>query len=401
MAITYNAGTNTITLDGANIYSFTDIYNADIAGSWGVVTRQCLNQFCFSCHIVIGDNTNVTKLEDTSKQIIFTNGIVSAGNINQIEIKTNSEMTLGSIISGYITTNGCSIISQETTLNRIHHMVYLNKGKVYLYSCNLIALCAIAPGQCAVSGLLTGSYVDSTPVMKVFNTICSRVQLESCTQADIYNVIITDSSYGYTSLSPTLTGLTSQKIDNEALQLYRMNSSLTMQNLKIEANDGSNRIRADIMTGDAYLIDCEVDVWNFYWARSPYPLVYRQNSFDARAIDETETGILGAGVKIWDFGGVLVTDTTTNATGYISTQTLSFGYYSQPHGNTPTMKTPHTIEISKAGYQSYVTKFTVNKKLDWTLRLLKTQPIQFCEGIPILQLAPESQEDDRILFGVI
>ena len=62
MAITYVAGTNTITLDGVNTYSFTAIYNADVASGWGVVTKQGDIQFAINAKIVVGNGTDKTKL---------------------------------------------------------------------------------------------------------------------------------------------------------------------------------------------------------------------------------------------------------------------------------------------------------------------------------------------------
>lgn len=85
-------------------------------------------------------------------------------------------------------------------------------------------------------------------------------------------------------------------------------------------------------------------------------------------------GFDGATVKIWDLNNNLVVDTTT-ASGVIATQTLDYGYYIQSDGSTPTMQTPHTIEIKKAGYQTYKKKFTLDEKIDWRIRLRKVTEV--------------------------
>ena len=59
-----------------------------------------------------------------------------------------------------------------------------------------------------------------------------------------------------------------------------------------------------------------------------------------------------------------------NTSRYILEPRLNRGYYMQPNGNDITLETPHTIEISKPGYQTYRKKFTVNKKIDWLIRLI-------------------------------
>ena len=56
MAISYDAGTDTITVTAgteAVPITFTDIYNADVAGAWGQVTKTG-NMFVFDCKLAVG-----------------------------------------------------------------------------------------------------------------------------------------------------------------------------------------------------------------------------------------------------------------------------------------------------------------------------------------------------------
>ena len=67
MAITYNAGTNVITVTGYTAgtpCTFLDVWNADQAGGWGVITRQCSHQYCLSAQLDIGDGSTVTYFGD-------------------------------------------------------------------------------------------------------------------------------------------------------------------------------------------------------------------------------------------------------------------------------------------------------------------------------------------------
>lgn len=66
MAISYNAGTNTLTVTGAG-NTFAAIYAADVAGGWGVVRNQG-QQYYFGCHIVIGDGSTITDLTDEAAE---------------------------------------------------------------------------------------------------------------------------------------------------------------------------------------------------------------------------------------------------------------------------------------------------------------------------------------------
>jgi len=71
MAISYDAGTDTITVTEGTVdvpITFTDIYNADVAGAWGQVT-QVGNMFVFDCKLVIGDASTSTYLADIFKKV--------------------------------------------------------------------------------------------------------------------------------------------------------------------------------------------------------------------------------------------------------------------------------------------------------------------------------------------
>lgn len=97
MAITYNAGTNTITVTAYTAgtpCTFLDIYNADVAGAWGQVTRQCTNQFCFDCKLVIGDGSTATYFADIGIDFSFKHGIVTANWQNLLRTRTNSNFTI-------------------------------------------------------------------------------------------------------------------------------------------------------------------------------------------------------------------------------------------------------------------------------------------------------------------
>ena len=102
---------------------------------------------------------------------------------------------------------------------------------------------------------------------------------------------------------------------------------------------------------------------------------YREYTLDLKVINENGDTISGATVKIWDKNDNLVVDTTT-ANGIIPTQTLVHSDYQHTPGGgnydyTQTMHTPHTLQISKAGYQTYKKKFTLDEKIDWRIRLRK------------------------------
>lgn len=79
MAITYNAGTNLITLDDSagagdswgTAYDMDDVFSADVAGSWGVVTKQ-------------GDSAY-----DVSARMIFVSGVYFKSTNEFVELQAN------------------------------------------------------------------------------------------------------------------------------------------------------------------------------------------------------------------------------------------------------------------------------------------------------------------------
>ena len=123
------------------------------------------------------------------------------------------------------------------------------------------------------------------------------------------------------------------------------------------------------------LYDCIIqnDNITFYWADTN-DRVYKYFHFNLKVIDKDGNGIEGATVKIWDKTGALVVNATTDTNGTLPEQTLKEIYVHYDNNASPkrteTYYTPHTIEISKPGYQTYRKKFTVNKKIDWLIRLI-------------------------------
>jgi hypothetical protein len=83
--------------------------------------------------------------------------------------------------------------------------------------------------------------------------------------------------------------------------------------------------------------------------------------------------------------------------GNIATQTVSRGYYDQPHGNTLQDYGPHTLTIIKAGYQTYIRKFTLMAGTAWEVKLAKAQHILLNSGRPVLNLKPSDPENKSVV----
>ena len=355
MAITYNAGTNVITVTAyteGTPCNLTDVYNADVAGSWGVVTRQCTSQFCFDAGLKIGDGSTATWFADSNKQIKFTSGCPQ----EIVEVTANGNFRLGEIVSGKITKNGCSLISDKATVAYIRGDTENNgTAKINIYSCLLSSIGA------------ERIFILYATLPKVYNCIFTRNTLFNiCKQVDYYNVLIDNVNAGIRASTGTFDKITINGATFGAL--YVGNTDFNMSNVYGRNNTYVAYLYSDF-DGNGYLINPDFDTWAFNWEVGSYGKVWRQYEFDLKVIDKDNVAINAATVKIWDKDSNLIVDTTTNASGVIATQTITRGYYNQANGDTLQEASPHLIKIEKADYTTYEADFTLGDKTDWLIAL--------------------------------
>lgn len=358
MAITYNAGTNIITITGytsGTPCTFLDVYNADVAGGWGVVTRQCTNQFCFDAQLYIGDGSTATYFADKLKYVHWNN-IWTAHFQSTIRGRTNSHATfvgcsLSVIMGTYAVGFGGDIISAE-----------------FAPDFNL--------SYCKVSAISTFRALEfSTVTGKLEHSVVYNSFIRNPSSFDIYDTVhtVTDTTQNIYGIMGPFTGGTVNdlKINDSPIAVYQpaTTNPLTIKNMLCN-NISQYDIRSHNNSSNIYLINCVFDsaTWRFDFS-SYTGTSYRQYEFDLKVIDKDNVAINGATAKIWDKDSNLVVDTTTNASGVIATQTITRGYYNQANGNTLQEASPHLIKIEKAGYTMYEADFTLGDKTDWIIAL--------------------------------
>ena len=356
MPITYDSENNRIIVVGdstcgdssSNPCTFEDIYQADVNGGWGVVSKQNDNQYEIKRILQIGDGSTETWLIDTNKEISFT-GIVTL-----IEIENSGHFRLGEIIdeTNRTTSNGCYLYMTSS---------YGNLVRLY-DTAELELLSSTINGNPSVKIEMRS---DSN-FIRFWNSLILHTQTTAnggIAQADLYRITIQQTGgvlfnflYGNDiAITDSSTGL----------RLSNVESPLTINNVRM-INEGTS-FKCSWVDADVYAINTECK-WIFEWASS-VGKVWRQYTFNLKVVDKNGNPIPNASVKIWDKNNNLVVDETTDANGEIPEQTLTYGYYDQDHGNTPVMQTPHTIRIAKAGYQTYEKKFTADDKIDWRIAL--------------------------------
>ncbi len=121
----------------------------------------------------------------------------------------------------------------------------------------------------------------------------------------------------------------------------------------------------------------------FYCAGCPAGTPNRLNlqaSFKLKVIDMNNNPIQGANVVLKDKDGNVVFNLTTDENGEIPPQDVTYERYEWIADGVSNAKTrtwgspqatfnPFTIRISKKGFQTYEKKFTLDKKVDWIIRL--------------------------------
>lgn len=387
--ITYNAGTNTITAIGGtngNPINFLDLWNADQAGGWGVISNNNGSniQFEFNCRIILGNGTvaGETYFKDTKKQITVTEKGLTANWHIFIRTKAYSYVTFGTLldVATKDSKDGCDFLFD---VNVYRPCIFFdtrldnnNDRFLYFYSCSF--------GN-------EGSTGNRVPMFlkygdhRVWNTLlrggCSGliIQTQSGTTNSIYNII---SVGGATSMFQMYSthGLTIDSIystgGNDMIWTQGNNNFNLTNVYAIRYGflfDGSTN--AD---GLYYLIDFDVDDWVFDWTDATTDgEVYRSYSLaltvtypNGTVINGTSTG---ARVVIQNFGnssGVKY-NATLNNDGTINTTIFNMGFYNRTGGNTIFDYNPYELTIyNVTGFQTYAKNFSLSDPYDWRIALI-------------------------------
>lgn len=324
-------------------------------GQWGVVWRPETSDFIFDCPIYLGDGTVATWFNDNLKTVLFSGYAQPMG----IYIENNANLQLGVLVDAATksTQDGCNIQAKFTSLYG-GTILGVTGSDIKLYSCSFLGS---SRGEKQYVSIRSG---------RIWNcNITNGGGMRSSSGEDVFNVTLSHTEYGayYGESGATFDQISLYGV-KYVLYAYS-NFPVTFKNVYAR-----NCVYAGYMNWtevNSYFINADIDNWNIKWSGTNTGWLVRQYTFNLKVIDKDGVNIPdGATVKIWDEDDTLVVDTTT-ASGVIAEQTISRGYYNQANGNTLQDASPHTIEISKAGYQTYKKVFTMDK-IDWTIRLIHT-----------------------------
>lgn len=359
MAITYDAPSNTITVTGyteGTPCTFTDVYNADVAGGWGVVSLQGTSQFLFDCKLQIGDWNTATYFADTEKNIMFADGLRTAHNIHLIRVLTYAYVRFGELTDAGLkqTNKGCTFIDLNTAAyyGSIIY-TYFGNSYVYLYGC---------------------SFDATVGDIWVFANRCYNCIFQGWAylyySLDIFNVFITGGTYGlrYPQSGGTINNVFFLSSSTAQALWFRSTYAASATNFYCRKN-GGYFIWVEYAAGtqqDYNIINADTNIWQIGFSSASYTgKVYRQYTFNFQVTDYSGTPIENATVTLKDKDSNEIFSLSTDANGDIAEQTVSKGYYDQAHGNTLQDYGPHTLTVTKAGYIPRTRVFDLTEKVDW------------------------------------
>ena len=355
-SITYDSGNNTIIVVGFSESSpctFEDIYQADVANGWSVVSKQGDNQYEFRCRLQIGDGTTETWLIDANKAISHTinDDFISISNYGHFRcgvvvdetnrttkdgcfIYTNSSNKYILRIAGTIELYSTTISAPSGTLFRLPEPTQLHK----IWNCNIIGVSTFG-GPAKVDFYRTNWQGGDGPRI---TTVNSR------------DIRLTDCGYG--------------------LYLFNLRNPVTIRDYKMVGEEYSFVTYGTEPGADLYAInvDCK---WKIMWKYGSRGKIYRQYSFNLKVVDENGNPINDAKVKVYNKSGNLVLENTTDVNGQIPEQIITRGYYDQAHGNELADFSPHTLVIGKGGYETYTMQFTPTEAINWQISLKKVEEL--------------------------
>lgn len=361
-------------------------------GRWGVLGKT-ENSYQLYTRLVIGDGTTTTTFADTMKDIQIMKGISCASSFNYIRGAAKSTITFGTAVDATdkIAGNGCRFSLLED-VEAYLEIIYSIGGTtsdtfLYLYGCSF------------VSTMQSARVKAMNAAMRVWGCQFNKnVAVLQSNSVDIFQHVITNTSEGMFDLSnPTGTYVVQNMfIANCSSGIYAISAPYKVRDVQI-INCTIPVKQYGTPTDEYYLIDCTVDSWTNMYVVASRKIV-RQYSVNLKVVDALGDPIEGATVSLIDKDDAQVFSTITSAAGVITEQIVTYAQYSKVSGagtfDTTVLSSPHTLSISKQGYQTYISTLTIDKKLDSVLTLNRAVDVILSKGQIAVNADPSNPVSD-------
>lgn len=371
---TYSAVTNTITVTGGTAgtpINFEDVYNASVAGGWGVVTKTagCAKCYCFTAKLNIGASGTTTYFADTKKTVTFGNNSTTTNGDTLIKIydSNTTHFTLGWLNDAILKITSVGVdLYDENTENTITVIDSGEYSDLNLYDCTIEKRVNSISNYCNIRGISHNCYNLST-----YN--CTIVRIYNNADLDDIRILV----------DPSVTGGT---ILNDLSTIYHLNdvfvydTNAAVFGFTINPSDVSNvvainnnRAVSGLFCGGTFSItNSYLDSW-INGGLFSSQVLYRRYTFDLKVTDGNLNPLENAHVIISDSHDNIVTDIYTSSSGTIPQQSLL--HSTIPISSGSTSYTPHELTISLDGYDTYHTHITANEEKDWKISLTDTSEL--------------------------
>lgn len=312
------------------------------------------------CAIQFGDGSSIVSIADTLKQIYIPSSI-STSQTSIFLVKNNATLTFGTLIDEDIkaTKNGLQIFSEKPYLIRgdAGSQTNLYASDIIYYTLGISSSVKMSfYGNARFWGYKTNYDLEGN--LDVYNLFSFGA---FCAIQSFLGGAATSGTFDKISVVGATYGIAAQFIPDPITitNLYIRNASLYSV-FHVDADD------------PMYLINPDID----NWAKLSVGIapIYRQYTFALTVIHENGTAVEGATVTIShsgvnagvDFSG------TTNSSGQIPTQILTYGFYNFTGGTVIYDYNPFLLDVEKVGYDVQNHVFNVTKKIDWEMTFPET-----------------------------
>lgn len=389
--VTYNAGTNIITITGGTVsvpVTLEDVYNADVSGGWGVVFQTSYNQYLLTACFQVGDGSTATYFKERFTEIMFENCSFASDSVI-IRVKNNAVFQLGSVISATYKTSyeGCSlgVRCYNSSMDMYHkHLLVTESGStVYLYSCHLWAgypryliegSGKIVAWNCLFADRCTWYLPVCGAGSEVFN--CNFAYFDN---------------YGFGGVANQVT------MSNPSFSAFWNSGSYSfnVSNCVVSGFGATiPLVRYYGCYGNLSLINVDSSDWRVLFYPNPYNssgFVNRIYTLDLTVYDYLFDVYDGADVYVYDNSG-LVWSGVTNSSGQIPTVQLLYGFYSNsstndlsvPAGcgvfqdNSPFLL---VVDVDDGVNYDYQVSFVPDSKVDWSVVLVSSENVDVSDDL--------------------
>lgn len=378
--ITYDAVGNTINVNGTNggvPWGFWDLWNASNVNGWGIISNNDGNnyQFEFDAKIVIGDDVTPTLFNDTEKQIVFLNGIVTGTYQSFIKVKAGAVFTLGTLVNltERTTRDGCDILILETSYS--NSLVIGGSGsteKIYLYDTVVRDIKAVNPSF-AVSSV--GS--NGNRNLRIINCEFIGSNGPSASWYDIiYGLRVASAKYGIiNSNGNLLDGLVLEEL--YLWDIYQSSPTADMVAYNVLSKTQIDAEEVFLQNPrNLYFINCDLFWDSLSLGYSGYlGKFYRQYTWNTLIKDDAGLPIHNANVTLIREDDTWFFSVLTAADGTIVEQTISRGFYNQTGGNTMYDYGPFTLQVTATNYLPHsIFNITLTEPINWEIALTPPTP---------------------------